>query len=198
MEDIFERPASPQCRQPRHSRGASTFTQYEDQFDPHVWFDATLWRMAIDRSSKATRRTEPDGASEFEQHLREYKRQIDELHSFVERRISTIPEISRCWLRRTTPSILRLSVRHGGPGGCRVSAPSRTGSRDVRSSQTFDRERDQGHLRVNVPPETSRGSSGRHRTDKGWNLERSTGALRRRRRRGHRGRNLYWHVPREC
>src|SRR5918993_1762884 len=69
--------------------------QYEGQFDPHVWFDATLWRTSVDPVVEQLSELDPEGASEFEQRGEEYKRQVDELDSFVEEEISSIPEEQR-------------------------------------------------------------------------------------------------------
>ena len=64
---------------------------YEGQADPHVWFDATLWRETVDPVVEQLSELDPDGAEAYERRGEEYKREIDQLHSFVEERIFEIP-----------------------------------------------------------------------------------------------------------
>jgi manganese/zinc/iron transport system substrate-binding protein len=67
----------------------------EGQNDPHVWFDVTMWRQTVDPVVEQLSELRPDAAETFEQHGESYKQQLDELDSYVEENISSIPEEQR-------------------------------------------------------------------------------------------------------
>jgi manganese/zinc/iron transport system substrate-binding protein len=106
--------------------------QYDDQFDPHVWFDATLWKLTVDPVVHQLSELDPDGARYFEQRGQDYKRQIDELHSFVQEEISSIPEEQRV-LVTAHDAFNYFGRRYGmevrGLQG--ISTEAEAGSRDV-------------------------------------------------------------------
>nr|MDQ3304225.1 zinc ABC transporter substrate-binding protein [Actinomycetota bacterium] len=54
---------------------------YEGQADPHVWFDATLWRTTVDPVVKELSEIDPEGAKGYERRGEEYKREIVDLHA---------------------------------------------------------------------------------------------------------------------
>ncbi len=147
--------------------------QYEGQFDPHVWFDATLWRMTVDPVVKQLSELDPDSASEFEQRGEEYKRQIDELHSFVEEEISSIPEDQRVLV--TAHDAFSYFGRQYGMevrGLQGISTESEAGSRDVQELAEFLAENEIKAIFVesSVPPETIEAVQDATR-DKGWEVE---------------------------
>ncbi len=147
--------------------------QYEDQFDPHVWFDATLWRMSVDPVVEQLSELDPDGASEFEQRGDEYKAEIDELHSFVEKEISSIPEDQRVLV--TAHDAFSYFGRQYGMevrGLQGISTESEAGSRDVQELAEFLAENEIKAIFVesSVPPETIEAVQDATR-DKGWDVE---------------------------
>ena len=147
--------------------------QYEGQFDPHVWFDATLWRMTVDPVVEQLSELDPDSASEFEQRGEEYKRQIDELHSFVEEEISSIPEDQRVLV--TAHDAFSYFGRQYGMevrGLQGISTESEAGSRDVQELAEFLAENEIKAIFVesSVPPETIEAVQDATR-DKGWEVE---------------------------
>ena len=106
---------------------------YEGQADPHVWFDATLWRETVDPVVEQLSELDPDGAEEYERRGEEYKREIDELHSFVEERISEIPEERRVLV--TAHDAFRYFGRQYGMevrGLQGISTEAEAGAGDVR------------------------------------------------------------------
>jgi manganese/zinc/iron transport system substrate-binding protein len=112
--------------------------QYEDQFDPHVWFDATLWKLTVDPVVAQLSELDPDGASYFEQRGEDYKRQIDDLHSFVQAEISSIPAEQRV-LVTAHDAFNYFGRRYGmevrGLQG--ISTEAEAGSRDVQELSNF-------------------------------------------------------------
>src|ERR687893_1767923 len=147
--------------------------QYEGQFDPHVWFDATLWRTSVDPVVEQLSELDPEGASEFEQRGEEYKRQIDELDSFVEEEISSIPEEQRV-LVTAHDAFNYFGRRYGmevrGLQG--ISTEAEAGSRDVQELADFLAENEIKAIFVesSVPPQTIEAVQDAAR-GRGWGLE---------------------------
>ena len=147
--------------------------QYEGQFDPHVWFDATLWKTTVDPVVEQLSELDPDGASEFEQRGEEYKQQVDELHSFVEEEISSIPEEQRVLV--TAHDAFNYFGRQYGMevrGLQGISTEAEAGSRDVQELAEFlaDNEIKAIFVESSVPPETVEAVQDAAQ-DKGWELE---------------------------
>lgn len=147
--------------------------QYEGQFDPHVWFDATLWRTTVDPVVEQLSELDPEGASEFEQRGEEYKRQIDELDTFVEEEISSIPEEQRV-LVTAHDAFNYFGRRYGmevrGLQG--ISTEAEAGSRDVQELADFLAENEIKAIFVesSVPPQTIEAVQDAAR-DRGWEVE---------------------------
>ncbi len=65
------------------------------RFDPHVWFDVTLWQQAA-RTVAATLRTlDPDSAAHYDGRLKEYLAELTELDAYVRRQADAVPERQR-------------------------------------------------------------------------------------------------------
>jgi manganese/zinc/iron transport system substrate-binding protein len=65
------------------------------RFDPHVWFDVTLWQQAA-RTVAATLRTlDPDSAAHYDGRLKEYLTELTELDAYVRRQADAVPERQR-------------------------------------------------------------------------------------------------------
>ena len=147
--------------------------QYEGQLDPHVWFEATLWRTSVDPVVEQLSELDPEGASEFEQRGEEYKRQIDELDSFVEEEISSIPEGQRV-LVTAHDAFNYFGRRYGmevrGLQG--ISTEAEAGSRDVQELADFLAENEIKAIFIesSVPPQTIEAVQDAAR-DRGWELE---------------------------
>ncbi len=130
---------------------------YEGQADPHVWFDATLWRTTVDPVVEQLSELDPEGASDFEQRGEEYKRQIDELDSFMEEEISSIPEEQRV-LVTAHDAFNYFGRRYGmevrGLQG--ISTEAEAGSRDVQELADFLAENEIKAIFIesSVPPQT--------------------------------------------
>ena len=68
---------------------------YEGQADPHVWFDASLWKTTVDPVVEELSRLDPEGAEGYQRRGAAYEEEIEELDGYVEREISSIPENRR-------------------------------------------------------------------------------------------------------
>lgn len=63
--------------------------------DPHVWFDVSLWRLAVERAAQALMDADPAHRDDYARNADSYLAQLDELHVYCKSRISEIPENSR-------------------------------------------------------------------------------------------------------
>jgi manganese/zinc/iron transport system substrate-binding protein len=69
--------------------------EFEGKFDPHIWFDVTLWQEAARKVAKELANLDPASKPIYERNLDAYLRQLDELHAYVKEQIATIPPESR-------------------------------------------------------------------------------------------------------
>lgn len=68
---------------------------YDDQYDPHVWFDVGMWRTSVGPVVETLSELDPENAGYYERRGAAYERELDALDRAVEREISSIPEDRR-------------------------------------------------------------------------------------------------------
>lgn len=69
--------------------------QFEGQFDPHIWFDVTLWRLAVEKAARDLSALDPASKDLYEANTQAYLAQLDELDTYIREQIATVPEASR-------------------------------------------------------------------------------------------------------
>lgn len=69
--------------------------QYEDAYDPHIWFDVSLWQIAVKEISKALQKVDTANASYYRENTERYIKALDTLHQYAKDRIAEIPESQR-------------------------------------------------------------------------------------------------------
>jgi len=69
--------------------------EFEGQYDPHVWFDVSLWRYAVERIRDAFIEHDPANTDNYTANAAAYLEQLDELHAYAQRRLREIPEERR-------------------------------------------------------------------------------------------------------
>ncbi|MGK7390682.1 MAG: metal ABC transporter solute-binding protein, Zn/Mn family [Candidatus Cyclobacteriaceae bacterium M2_1C_046] len=69
--------------------------QYNNNFDPHVWFDASLWKEVVKATRDALIRQDSAHAQAYRQNADNYLQKLDSLHEAVKQQISTIPRKQR-------------------------------------------------------------------------------------------------------
>ena len=69
--------------------------EFAGAYDPHVWWDPTMWKMTVDPVVEQLSEIKPDSADYFERRGEEYKQKIEEAHALSEERLSEIPEDQR-------------------------------------------------------------------------------------------------------
>lgn len=65
------------------------------EFDPHVWFDVTLWQIAARTVAAALKDADPQHAEVYDRNLARYLALLDETDAYVRERIETIPRARR-------------------------------------------------------------------------------------------------------
>lgn len=63
--------------------------------DPHVWFDISLWKYAVDELTQGLVDLDPDFKDEYLKRAEAYKQELDKLDQYAKEQISTIPAESR-------------------------------------------------------------------------------------------------------
>jgi len=56
---------------------------YSDQFDPHIWFDVTLWMQAVEAIRDTYQEFDPDNAALYEANAAAYLVELEELHAYI-------------------------------------------------------------------------------------------------------------------
>lgn len=69
--------------------------QADETYDPHVWFDVSLWMDATREAARALTRVDPAGRRTYEANAEAYLRELRLLDREVAERISAIPRRSR-------------------------------------------------------------------------------------------------------
>lgn len=69
--------------------------EFEGNYDPHVWFDVTLWKYAAEAIAEQLAAEDADNAEAYLANRDAYVAQLDELDGYVRAQIARIPEQSR-------------------------------------------------------------------------------------------------------
>ncbi len=66
-----------------------------EQYDPHVWFDVTLWQQVSRTIADTLAERDPDRAADYQANLETYLVELDELDAYITERIASIPQERR-------------------------------------------------------------------------------------------------------
>jgi len=69
--------------------------QADETYDPHVWFDVTLWMDAVRETARALTRVDPEGEATYRANAVAYLRELRALDREVAEKIASIPRASR-------------------------------------------------------------------------------------------------------
>ena len=100
MTDIFEKMAT---------RGTPTFAvsagipesqlreppEFKGRHDPHIWFDVTLWKHAVESIRDGLSKAKPSAKADFDSNAERYLKELDALHEHVKTEIQKIPKEGR-------------------------------------------------------------------------------------------------------
>jgi manganese/zinc/iron transport system substrate-binding protein len=65
--------------------------EFQGNYDPHVWFDVTLWMKAVEQVRETLVEMDPDSGSTYEANAEAYLAELEDLHQYVLDQAGTIP-----------------------------------------------------------------------------------------------------------
>ena len=68
---------------------------FAGHYDPHVWFDVSMWRTAAQHVLDVFIEMRPEAREDFERNAATYLSALNDLHAYAKERIATIPEQQR-------------------------------------------------------------------------------------------------------
>jgi manganese/zinc/iron transport system substrate-binding protein len=116
--------------------------EFEGKYDPHIWFDVTLWQRAARTVARELAALDPGSKAVYERNAEAYVRQLDELHRYARAQVATIPASSRVLV--TAHDAFGYFGRQYGMevrGLQGTSTATEAGARDVRTLAQFLCER---------------------------------------------------------
>lgn len=128
-----------------------------DIYDPHIWFDVTLWKQAAQTVANGFREFDPEYASLYDENLSDYLKELDELSSYIQTRTTELSKEQRV-LVTAHDAFQYFGKAYGfevnGLQG--ISTDAEAGTADVSSLADFIVERQVKAIFVesSVPPKT--------------------------------------------
>lgn len=68
---------------------------FDGNFDPHVWFDVKLWKLAMERVRDGLIEVAPEHKADFEKNAAEYAQELDSLDAYAREQLKQIPKEQR-------------------------------------------------------------------------------------------------------
>jgi manganese/zinc/iron transport system substrate-binding protein len=69
--------------------------EFLGHYDPHVWFDISMWAQAVRPVAEVLTQLRPQYAEDFEANADAYVSELEQLHEYCRERIATIPKPQR-------------------------------------------------------------------------------------------------------
>jgi manganese/zinc/iron transport system substrate-binding protein len=69
--------------------------EMEGHHDPHVWFDVSLWKKAVERVGSGLIEADPANKAAYEARAEKLAKELDELHAWCKEQIASIPQDQR-------------------------------------------------------------------------------------------------------
>lgn len=116
--------------------------QFEGAYDPHVWFDVTLWMQAVARVRDALAELDPASASFYQANAADYLAELEELNNYVKFKAAEAPPPQRVLI--TAHDAFNYFGRAYGfevRGLQGISTASEAGAADVQALAQFIAER---------------------------------------------------------
>lgn len=67
----------------------------DEEFDPHIWFDVSLWKLGVTGIRDTLSEFDPDSADQYLANANRYLQELDELESWIISQVERIPEEKR-------------------------------------------------------------------------------------------------------
>ncbi len=114
------------------------WANYADEFDPHIWFDVTLWMEAVAAVRDTLIAYDPDHADSYRANAEAYLAELAELHEYVASQAARVPAEQRVLV--TAHDAFHYFGRAYGfdvRGLQGISTAAEAGTADVRDLATF-------------------------------------------------------------
>jgi manganese/zinc/iron transport system substrate-binding protein len=147
--------------------------EFEGKYDPHIWFDVSLWQEAVRKVHVELSALDPGSADLYRRNTDAYLKKLDELHQYVAAQIASLPASSRV-LITAHDAFGYFGAQYGmevrGLQG--TSTATEAGARDVQALADFIVERKIKAIFVesSVPQSTIEAVQKAAR-DKGWDVQ---------------------------
>ena len=69
--------------------------EFEGQYDPHLWFDVTLWMKAVEKVRNTLIEIDPGHQADYEANAERYLAELAELHQYVKTQAEKVPSEQR-------------------------------------------------------------------------------------------------------
>jgi manganese/zinc/iron transport system substrate-binding protein len=118
------------------------WADYADEYDPHVWFDVTLWMKAVEAVRDELAQIDPDNASAYSANAEAYLAELTDLDAYIKAQAATVPQAQRVLV--TAHDAFHYFGRAYGfevRGLQGISTASEAGTADVRELADFIAER---------------------------------------------------------
>ena len=69
--------------------------EFEGQYDPHLWFDVTLWMKAVEKVRNTLTEIDPGHQADYEANAERYLAELAELHQYVKTQVEKVPSEQR-------------------------------------------------------------------------------------------------------
>ena len=97
MEDIFEqmddKAVAVSSNVPEEKLLA--WAAYENAYDPHIWFDVTIWMGAVETIEQTLVERDPANAQYYQDNAKKYLAELEELHVYVGSQTQKVPAEQR-------------------------------------------------------------------------------------------------------
>ena len=116
--------------------------EFKGQYDPHLWFDVTLWMKAVEKVRDALSQNDTAGATVYRDNAKRYLAELTELHEYVKTQVSLVPPEQRILV--TAHDAFNYFGRAYGfevRGLQGISTATEAGIADVQELATFIAER---------------------------------------------------------
>lgn len=126
-------------------------------YDPHIWFDVSLWQTAAKAVADGLSQADPDGKADYEANLNAYQKELEETDKYIRNRAAELPKAQRV-LVTAHDAFQYFGKAYGfevrGLQG--ISTDSEAGTADVSDLASFIVERQIKAIFVesSVPPKT--------------------------------------------
>ncbi len=114
------------------------WANYADEYDPHVWFDVTLWMKAVEAVRDALADADAGHAATYKANADAYLKELAELDAYVKQQAATVPPEQRVLV--TAHDAFHYFGRAYGfevKGLQGISTASEAGTADVRGLADF-------------------------------------------------------------